>query len=185
MQVPTHILTGILIQRSAGAIFKPRGVELGVTAALAFLSHGFLDELERVTYHPGNPDFHNPAWVIYYSVVAVASMMLLIWWWKPFKWGIVFAALPDLDWVFIYGPKFFHFPLPFYRQPHLHNLLHYIYHQIPPFTGLTAMINRLPNERNNPWAGLWEVLLVAGLWLLARRSGTTQNAAPRKSAPRK
>ena len=97
MQEPTHILTGILIQMSASAILKPRGLELGVTATLAFLSHGLLDELARVTYHPADANFHSPFWLAYHSVVAVATIAFLIWWWKKFKWGIAFAALPDLD----------------------------------------------------------------------------------------
>lgn len=180
MQEPTHILTGILIQKSVGAVLKPRGLELGVTAALAFLSHGLLDELARVTYHPADPNFHSPVWVTYHSVVAVATIAFLIWWWKQYKWGIAFAALPDLDWVFIHGQQIFHVSLPFYRQPHLHNLLHFIYHQIPPFTWLTAEINRLPNERHNPWACLWEVLFVAVLWLIVRRTSSGQKSAPRK-----
>ncbi len=183
MQEPTHILAGILIQRAAGAIFKPRAVELGVTATLAFLSHGLLDELARVTYHPAKPDFHSAFWIIYHSVVAVTTILFLIWWWKQFKWGIVFAALPDVDWVFIHGQEIFHVSLPFYRQPHLHDLLHFIYHQVPPFTGLTAMIERLPSERHNPWACLWEVLLVAVLWWLVRlkSKGSEPKSAPRKA----
>ena len=56
--------------------------------------------------------------------------------------------------MFIHGQEILHVSLPFYRQPHLHDLLHFIYHKIPPFTGLTAMISRLPNERHNPWASL-------------------------------
>jgi hypothetical protein len=180
MQEPTHILTGILIQKSVGAVLKPRGLELGVTATLAFLSHGFLDELARVTYHPANPNFHSPFWVTYHSVVAVATIAFLIWWWKKYKWGIAFAALPDLDWVFIHGQQIFHVSLPFYRQPHLHNLLDFFYHQIPPFTWLTAEINRLPNERHNPWACLWEALLVAILWWVVRMKTTAQKSAPRK-----
>jgi len=182
MQEPTHILTGILIQKSVGAVIKPRGLELGVTAMLAFLSHGFLDELARVTYHPANPDFHSAFWVSYHSVVAVATIAFLIWWWKPFKWGIAFAALPDLDWVFIHGQQIFHVSLPFYQQPHLHDSLHFIYHKIPPFTGLTALIERLPNGRHNPWACLWEVLLVAALGWIIRLTSKGQKSAARKGA---
>ena len=180
MQEPTHILTGILIQRSASAILKPRGLELGVTATLAFLSHGFLDELSRVTYHPADPDFHSLFWVTYHTLVLAATVAFLIWWWKQFKWGIAFATLPDLDWVFIHGQKLLHVSIPFYQQPHLHNLLGFIYHKIPPFASLTALINQLPYERHYPWACLWEALLVVILWLLVRRKATPKKSAPRK-----
>ncbi len=167
MQEPTHILAGVIIQKSFGGI-KPRTVALGLTAMVAFLSHGFLDELARVTYHPPNPNFRSPFWVGYHAAVGVAAMVFLFLWWKKYKWGIVFAALPDIDWIFIHGQEIFHFQIPFYRQPHLHNLLHFIYHRIPPFSWLTSFLNRLPNDRHNPWACLWEVLLVALLLLILR-----------------
>ena len=167
MQEPTHILTGVLIQKSFGGI-KPRGVALGLTATLAFLSHGFLDELARVTFHPAKPDFHSPFWVTYHSAVLLTTILFVYYWWKKYKWGIAFAALPDLDWIFIHGQEIFHISIPFYRQPHLHDLLHVIYHQIPPFSWVTALLNRLPNERHNPWACLCEVILVVLLLLMLR-----------------
>src|ERR1035441_2793199 len=78
--------------------------------------------------------------------------------------GIIFASLPDLDWVFIHAQEIFHFQVPFYRQPHLHNLLGRIFNELPPFT----LLNRLPNYRHNPWAILPEVALVAVLAVALR-----------------
>lgn len=167
MQEPTHILTGVIIQKSFGGI-RPRGLALGLTATVAFLSHGFLDELARITFHPADPDFHSPFWVGYHAAVLMTSILFLFLWWKKYKWGIAFAALPDVDWIFIHGQGIFHIQIPFYRQPHLHDLLHLIYHRIPPFSWLTSIVNRLPNARHNPWACLWEVLLVAMLLLTLR-----------------
>lgn len=120
MQAPTHILAGVLIQKAF--VWKQhRRLALGLTAVCAFLSHGLLDKLARLTYHRANPDFHSPIWVGYHAALILVTLLFLYWWWKPFKWGIIFASLPDLDRVFIHAQEIFHFSIPFYRQPHLHN----------------------------------------------------------------
>lgn len=178
MQEPTHILTGVIIQRVFGGI-KPRALGLGLTATMAFLSHGFLDELARVTYHPPQLDFHGPFWVGYHAAVVVTSIVFLFLWWKNCKWGIVFAVLPDVDWIFIHGQEIFHFDIFFYRQPHLHNLLHFIYQRIPPFSRVTPFLNRLPDHRHNPWACLWEALLVAVLLLILHLTTMAKRPAAR------
>lgn len=161
MQAPTHILAGVIIQKSLER-WQPRALRLGLIAVLAFLSHGFLDKLARITYHPANANFHSPVWVGYHSLLLVITILFLCLWWRTYKWGIIFAVLPDVDWVFIHGQEIFHFRLPFYRTPHLHNLLHLIFDKWPPF----IYLDRLPNNRLKPWACLWEAPLVAGLWLV-------------------
>ncbi len=176
MQEPTHILTGAIIQKAFGGI-KSRGIGLGLTAVVAFLSHGFLDELARTTYHPADPDFHSPFWIRYHFAVAVTSIIFIFWLWKQCKWGIFFAALPDVDWIFIHGQEIFDIKVPFYQHPHLHDLLHLIYHHIPPFSWLTALLDRLPNNRHSPWACLWEVLLVAVMLLALRLMNMAQKSA--------
>ena len=55
--------------------------------------------------------------------------------------------------------KFFIFEFRF-TQPHLHHFLGFIYEKIPPFSLITPYLDRLPNCRHNPWAALWEVLLI-------------------------
>lgn len=167
MQEPAHILAGVIIQKSFEGT-KHRKVALGLTALLAFLSHGLLDKLANVTYHPPDPDFRSPVWVGYHLAVAAASITFLFLWWKKFKWGIIFAALPDVDWIFIHGQAIFHVQVPFYRQPHLHHFLNFIYEQIPPFSCLGHYLDDLPSYRHNPWAGLWELLFVAALLLVLR-----------------
>jgi len=164
MQAPTHILAGVLIQKAFDRIHHRR-LALGLTAVCAFLSHGLLDKLATLTYHRANPDFHSPIWVGYHAALVLVTILFLYWWWKPFKWGIIFASLPDLDWVFIHAQEIFHFRIPFYRHPHLHHLLGRIFDDLPPFT----LLNRLPNYRNNPWAILPEMALVAVLAVILRR----------------
>jgi hypothetical protein len=163
MQAPTHILAGVLIQKGFAGKQHPR-LALALTAVCAFLSHGLLDKLANLTYHRANPDFHSPVWVAYHAALVLATCLFLYWWWKPFKWGIIFAVLPDLDWVFIHAQEIFHFRLGFYRQPHLHHLLGRVVDGLPPF----AWLNRLPNYRQSPWAILPEVALLVALALALR-----------------
>jgi hypothetical protein len=155
MQAPTHILAGVLIQKAFNWK-EHRRLALGLTAVCAFLSHGLLDKLANLTYHPANPDFHSLIWVSYHAALVLVTILFLYWWWKPFKWGIIFASLPDLDWVFIHAQEIFHFSIPFYRHPHLHNLLGRIFNHLPPF----AWLSRLPSYRHDAWAILPEVALV-------------------------
>jgi len=175
VQLPTHFLAGVLIQK-AFHWKQHRRLALGLTAVCAFLSHGLLDKLANLTYHPANPDFHSPIWVGYHSALVLVTVLFLYWWWKPFKWGIIFASLPDLDWVFIHAQEIFRFRIPSYRQPQLHHLLGRIFNELPPFTWLS----RLPNYRHDPWAILPEAALLVGLAVALRcktRQSQTDEAA--------
>jgi hypothetical protein len=162
MQEPTHILTGVIIQRSLQWI-KPRPLALTVTALTAFLSHGLLDRLADVTYHPAQANFKSPFWVGYHLCVLLASLCFLYLWWRPYKWGIFFAMLPDLDWVFIHSQEIFHFKIPFYTRPRMHDFLHIIFNQTPPFSHI-----RVPNNRHHPWASLFEVALILAMLAVIR-----------------
>jgi hypothetical protein len=168
MQTPTHLVAGMVIQKAFEG--KNRKLSLGATAVVAFLSHGFLDKLAQITYHPANPDFHSAFWVSYHLTLLATTIVFLCFWWRQYKWGIIFANLPDVDWIFIHGQEIFHIQIPFYRQPHLHHLLGWIYEKVPPFSYVTYYLDRLPNERHNPWACLNEVVLVVVMlvifWLL-------------------
>jgi hypothetical protein len=163
MQTPTHLLVGVVIQRSFERM-RHRRLGLALTAVCAFLSHGLLDRLANLTYHLANPDFRSPVWIAYHAALILVTILFLYWWWKPYKWGIIFANLPDLDWVFIHAQEIFHIRIAFYRQPHLHHLLGRIFNDLPPFT----LLSRLPNYRHNPWAILPEAVLLAGLAVALR-----------------
>lgn len=168
MQEPTHILAGVIIQKCFTRM-KYRKVALALTAVTAFLSHGFLDKLAQMTFHPAKPDFHSFVWVAYHTMVAIVTVLFLVIWWRRWKWGIFFAMLPDVDWIFIHGQEILHIRIPFYTQPHLHHLLGFIYEKIPPFSWVTPYLDRLPNYRHNPLAALWEVLLVFVMIAIVRR----------------
>jgi hypothetical protein len=161
MQEPTHILAGVIIQRALYRKWSPAVMCVPV-AILAFLSHGVLDKLANVTYHPGHADFHSVVWVSYHSAVLIFTILFLWLWWRTCWWGILFAMLPDLDWVFIHGQELLHVQIPFYQKPHLHHLLHWILAQVPGI----GWLDHLPNNRENPWAALWELLLVVSMLTL-------------------
>jgi len=182
MQEPTHILAGVIIQKSFEGV-KNRKLAFGLTAMVAFLSHGFLDKLANLTYHPPQPDFRNPFWVGYHSLVVVATVAFAVLWWKKFKWGIIFACLPDLDWVFIHGRELLQFlfsaQIGFYRHPYLHQADGYLWEHVPPLTFVAHGLDRLPNLRHYPLACLSEVLLIAILLLVLKLIAMGQKPRPR------
>lgn len=163
MQAPTHILAGVIIKKLfEWRRFKP--VAFVIIAVLAFLSHGLLDALARITYHRPDADLGNPVWVGYHLVVLLTTIVFLYMWWGGYKWAIVFALLPDIDWVFIHVQELFRVTIPFYTTPHIHNLLHLIYDNVPPF----SYISQLPDNRYNPLAAFGEVLLIIGMLFTIR-----------------
>lgn len=133
-------------------------------AIVAFLSHGILDKLANLTFHPRHADFHSIVWDAYHLGVAIFTLLFLYVWWRSFKWGILFAMLPDLDWVFIHGQQIFHLHFAWYQQPHLHHFLAQVLAHIPGMTYL----DHLPNYREHSWAALGELVLVLGLLALIR-----------------
>lgn len=171
MQEPTHILTGVIIQKSFEPM-KNRKLAFGLMAVTAFLSHGFLDKLANLTYHPPEPNFRSPVWVGYHLFVLSATIAFLMIWWKRFKWGIIFACVPDLDWVFIHGreilQRLFHFRSHFYAHPYIHWLDGYIWEHVPPLSFVARALDALPSLRQNPLACVFEFLLIAFLLLVLK-----------------
>jgi hypothetical protein len=173
MQEPTHILAGVIIQRALLRKWS-RKIMFVPMAILAFLSHGILDKLANVTYHPRRADFHSVVWDSYHLTVLVFTILFLCFWWRSFKWGILFAMLPDLDWVFIHGQEIFGLRLSWYQQPHLHHFLGWILANIP---GL-AWLDHLPNNREHWWGALFELLLVIGMLALIRFMTSKHESEP-------
>lgn len=171
MQEPTHILTGVITQKSFEGSRHPK-LALVLTAAIGFLSHGFLDKLANLTYHPAKPDFHSPVWVCYHSFIVLATVAFFVLWWRKFKWGIILACLPDADWIFLHGRELynylFHAQSNFYPRPYIHNFDGYIWDQVPPFSFVTPYLDHLPNLRRDPWACVFEFMLVAMLLVVLK-----------------
>lgn len=153
MQAPTHILAGVVI----GKLFEwrtYRGVAMFLTAVLALLSHAVLDKLARVTYHQPEADFGNPAWVGFHLVVVLVTVIFLYLWWTDYKWSIVFALLPDLEWLIIYPQHALNREIPFYSVPHLHHAMKWMMEHTIPF----CYLDMLPDNSAVPLAAIWEVV---------------------------
>lgn len=159
MQAPTHLLTGVLINK----LFqwkRYRAVAFVLMAVCCFLSHGLLDALDRFTYHPADAAITDPFWVGYHLLVALVSIVFLYLWWSEFKWGIIFALLPDFDWIIVHGQRLAGVEVPFYNTPHMHNALQLLFSFIP--------FDQLQDWRLQPVAALIEVALVGLLLLVIR-----------------
>lgn len=160
MQAPTHILAGVIIKK----LFdwsEYKAVAYTLIAILAFLSHGLLDNLANMTYHRPDADFSDPVWVAYHIIILLVSIVFLYMYWTDYKLGIIFAMLPDFDWIVIHGQKILHLDLPFYDTPHIHNLLHFIYDRL-------ILWQYLPDLRYQPWAAVFELILIAILIFIIR-----------------
>lgn len=160
MQAPTHILAGVIIKK----LFdwsEYKAVAYTLIAILAFLSHGLFDNLAKMTYHRPDADFSSPVWVGYHIAVLLVTIVFLYMYWRQCKIGIIFAMLPDFDWVMIHGQHILGINIPFYNTPHLHNFLHLIYDRL-------IVWEYLPDLRYQPLAALWEVLLIAILIFIIR-----------------
>ncbi|MBS1612123.1 MAG: hypothetical protein JST49_04830 [Bacteroidetes bacterium] len=160
MQAPTHILAGVIIKK----LFdwsEYKAVAYTLIAVLAFLSHGLLDKFAVLTYHRPDADFSDPFWVGYHIAVLLVSIVFLYMYWGEYKLGIIFAMLPDFDWIMIHGQHALHIDIPFYNTPHLHNALNFLYDLIPGWENLMDL-------RYQPWAAIFEVLLIALLILIIR-----------------
>ena len=140
-QEPTHTLAGVIIQKCF-VWRRFRAVGLVVTAVIAFLSHGLLDKLANLTYHPVQyADFRQCRGELSFGGSIFIIVFLCIWW-RRYWVGIWFAMLPDLDWVFIHGQEILHSDSVLPTSPHAY-LLHWIYAQIPG----ASFLDRLPKYR--------------------------------------
>lgn len=155
MQAPTHILTGVLVQK----IFKGNPTSIPAqfaTVLFCYVSHIVLDKIARATYHPATADFTDMFWVTYHLIVLLGTITLLYIYGNEYKWGIIAALLPDIDWIFIHAQSLLKIEFLFYNQPYLHNILHLIFDQIP----LLNELNNLPDYRQLPIACFFEIILV-------------------------
>lgn len=153
MQVPTHILAGVIVQK----LFQQKEssvASITITAVTAFLLHGLWDKLALLTYCPPEADFNDFFWLFYHVVILLVSVAFLYVWGNEYRWGVFFSLLPDADWLFVHGQKIAGTEIPFYNTPHLHNFLNNLYDSVVPFNYLS----QLPDWRFYPVAILAELL---------------------------
>jgi len=120
MQGSTHLVTGILIQKSLKKI-QPLPLQYSAVAALAILSHGILDRLARATFHPSSPLVNDPIWVISHLAFGILTVFIIVRFWRGFKLAMVCSVLCDLDWALRAVLQLC--SLSFGSKPPLHTLL--------------------------------------------------------------
>ena len=163
MQGPTHIMAGVIIRRTFG--WKSfRGLAVFFTIVTALLFHGIFDKLAKACYQPPHADFTDPVWLIYHVTVWLTSLVMLYMYWGEYKVGIIFSLLPDIDWIVIGTADLFGKQVIFYKEPWIHNAINYFIDNVIPF----SYLNLLPDNRLNPLAAVWEILLFALLVLIFR-----------------
>jgi len=140
MQAPTHLITGILIQRSFGEIY-PLPLRYFLIAFLAIISHGILDKLAKFTYHPPDPLINDRFWISYHLFMIFLTFFIFIKYYKNYKFGMIFSIIPDFDWIVIHSSKLFSFSVPFWKEPILHKILFSFLDSSPLF----KFLNTLPN----------------------------------------
>lgn len=98
MQGPTHLVTGILIQRCLKNV-RPLPLHYVSVAGLALLSHGVLDRLAKATYHPPTPLIGDWFWILSHVIVFLLTVFIVIKFWRDCKFAMACSVLPDFDWV--------------------------------------------------------------------------------------
>lgn len=132
MQAPTHLITGILIQQT---ITREQPITLQRFLVIAFagiFSHGILDELAVLTYHPPASLAQDWFWISYHSIIGLLTIAILAKHWKKYSIGLIFSVFPDLDWIMIFLSKCFSLQIPFWRDKLVHQFLFHILDPLPP-----------------------------------------------------
>jgi len=138
MQAPTHLATGVLIQKGLGKA-QPSSLRYALTAILALLSHGILDRLARFTYHPPMPLVQDWFWVSYHSIFTLLAVYIFFKFWRKYRLGLIFSILPDVDWIVLYSSDLLSLQVPFWKEPILHKLFFSFLDLVPPFTFLNSL----------------------------------------------
>jgi len=177
MQGPTHLAVGILIQKATYKV-KPLPLRHSLVAFLAIISHGILDKLARLTYHPPMPLARDWFWISYHVMIYLLSMFILIKYFGRYKVGLIFSIIPDLDWVVLHSSKFLPFQIPFWKKPILHEFLSGFIDFLPPF----SLLNSLPNWNSKRKGVIVEFLLLAVLatFIYVIREGKNQKNCGQK-----
>lgn len=168
MQLPTHFVAGVLIDKIVRRSRLPAPASLAATAAGCYLSHGVLDKMARATYHPPDP-LDDPFWKGYHHRFLPAFTWLVALWFGPRHWfAMLCSALPDLDWVVRGLSRRFGWQIEGWDTPILNEGLHAALDQVP----VVNQLNRLPDLRYERKGALVEAGLVAfmlGLILMLDR----------------
>lgn len=178
MQAITHFLTGVAIEQRAQAL-QPSGLRWAAVAGLGIVSHGLLDRLARLTYHPPDARWHDPFWVAFHVPIFVGSAVVLVRYWKHYKWGMLFASLPDFDWVLIKPLQLVGVKLEVNGPTWLHRIAYSILDTLP----ILRETERIPTRTDTQSGVVLEAALLLGLWWLIRRGQRPPKAIPSPTSP--
>ena len=153
MQLPTHLIVGILIQEIL-TIYIPTNDFIRVLLIIicCFSSHFFVDAIAIITYHP--PERENTKFWLYWHVfVYSAGIFIFILFLNPYWLGMLSAFVVDLwDWFFLrpIGNKF--------NKPDL--LQRYGVHFIANKLRKPLIQVGVPNLGHNPYGIIPELILI-------------------------
>ncbi len=154
MQGPTHLVTGILIQKILRNL-RPVPFRYFLVASLAVISHGLLDKLATLTYHPSNPLSGDWFWISYHLIIAFLTIFIFAKYWKKYKLGLIFSVLPDFDWVLIHSSNLFSLQIPFWKGPILHEFFFSFLDSLP----FLRFLNTLPQWTIERKGVIFELIL--------------------------
>ncbi len=162
MQLPTHLITAVMIDKLVGRTKLPAQARPVVVASACYLSHGILDKMARATYHPPDP-LDNRFWKTYHHQVLPAITRTVLTVYGPKHWfAMLFSALPDLDWVVRGLSQKYNRKILNWDRPILNEGLHSLFDRIP----VINLLNRLPDLRFQPKGVLVELGLVTAMVVL-------------------
>ena len=157
MQLPTHLITAVAIDKWIRHSPLPAGLKPVVTAAACFISHGILDKIARSTYHPPDP-LDDDFWRIYHQKILPNLTWMVVGTFAPKHFlAMFFSAMPDLDWVARGIAHRRGRPIPGWETPVMNEGLHHFLDRIP----VINQLNRLPDLRFQRKGVLVELGLVA------------------------
>jgi hypothetical protein len=137
MQTPTHLVTGVLIQKAIRKV-QPIYLRYFLVVFLTVMSHGIMDRLARFTYHPPMPLIGDWFWVSYHIVIAFLTIYIFVKYWRKYKIGLISSIFPDFDWVILHSSSFFSFQVPFWKEPVLHKFFSFL-DFLPPLSFLHTL----------------------------------------------
>lgn len=162
MQAPTHLATGVFIDKVVPDV-QPRFIRTVLIVVLSLFSHSWLDAVSRLTYHPPESSPHDPFWLSYHTGLSVLTVVFARKNQKEHKLAMICSVLPDLEWFLIRIPARLGIRVPFWRRPLLHELQSRVLYAFAPFRRL----QRLPNLKQKKVAATSEfAVLILLIWLI-------------------
>jgi hypothetical protein len=158
MQAPTHLLTGVLLQRICDNIPHPF-VRVVATVSLGVLSHGILDRIARLTYHPPDAQWHDSFWVAYHASLVIVTIHSLRKYWREYWLGILSALAPDVDWLVLHSTQLLSFSVPFFSKAKFHEVVYVVVDALP----FIRVFADAPTKVHNRGGILLDLIIVASL----------------------